>query len=161
MKKRFLPALFVAGALAAVATGSWAQMTKSTCLNVGPRAAEPVGDREGHTITVSEAVCTMEGGLFDGAVMTQHSVWEGDKGLFTIISADGVARGPGGIMVYRLSAGTQNLTMQDGKPTGWTSSGKGTYPVAGGNMAAVAGKSFSWTARSTGPRSYVIESKVD
>lgn len=160
MKRRVLDGLLVVGALVVATPAAWAQ-TKSTCFNEGPAAVEQVGDREGHTINVSRAVCTMEGGAFDGAVMTQHAVWEGDKAVSTMVSADGVARRPGGVLVYRLNAGTLTLTMQDGKPTGWTASGKGVYPVAGGNMAVLAGKSFTWTARSTGPRSYVIESKVD
>lgn len=160
MDKRFLPRLLAGCVLVIVATGVWAQ-TKSTCFNEGPSAVEPVGDRDGHTVNVARGVCTMEGDVFDGAVVTQHTVWEGDKGTSMMVSGDGVARKPGGIVVYRLSSGTLTLTLQDGKPVGWTASGKGTYPVASGNMATVAGKSFSWTARSTGARSYVIESKVE
>lgn len=157
------PAVQAATAFALVlACGlSMAQSLKSTCMNVGAGTVEPVGDREGHALQVSEGTCMSEGGLLDGAVMTQNTIWEHDKGGSTILSADGVARKPGAIAAYRLTAGSLNMLMQDGKPAGWTASGKGVYTAAGGSAAALAGKTFSWTARATGPRSYAIETKLD
>jgi hypothetical protein len=59
------------------------------------------------------------------------------------------------------SAGTINLVMTDGKMTGWTASGKGRYAMASGSAASLNGKTYSWTARPTGPRSYVVEATYD
>ena len=35
------------------------------------------------------------------------------------------------------------------------------YTLATGSAAALMGKTFSWNGSATGPRSYVIETKVD
>jgi len=101
------------------------------------------------------------GGPLDGSVVTQNTLWDNDRGTVTILSADGVARKVGGTAVYKVTAGTLTYVMQDGKPVGWTAAGKGAYTLATGNMAALAGKSYSWTARSTSPRTYSIESTLD
>lgn len=138
-----------------------AQTSKSTCMNVGGGVPEPVGDREGHAIQVSLGSCMTEGGPLDGTVMTSNTIWEADKGSMVILSADGVSRKPGTLAAYRVTAGTLTWQMQDGKPVGWTASGKGVYTMASGSASALAGKSFSWTGRATGPRSYVLEAKVD
>lgn len=138
-----------------------AQTSKHTCMNVGPNLPEPIGDREGHAINVAAGSCTTEGGLLDGTVMTQNTIWEIDKGASNILSADGVSRKPGAVATYRATSGTLSFVMKDGKPVGWTASGKGVYTMATGSAAPLAGKAFSWTARATGPRAYVMESSVD
>jgi hypothetical protein len=51
------------------------------------------------------------------------------------------------------------LTITDGKVTGWTSSGKGTWLVASGSAASLAGKSTTWTAKPTGPGQFTLEEK--
>jgi hypothetical protein len=138
-----------------------AQSWKSTCMSTGASAAEPLGDREGHAIQVSSGTCRIEGGPLDGAVMTQNTIWEADKATSTVLSGDGTQRKPGATAAYRLTAGTLNPIMQDGKPIGWAASGKGLFTLGIGSAASLTGKSYSWTARSTGNRTYSIETSMD
>ena len=138
-----------------------AESYKHTCMQVGPNMSEPLGDREGHAALVADASCMTEGDLLDGTVMTQHTIWEFDKGAMNILSADGVSRKPGTTGAYRITAGSMSYVMKDGKPAGWNASGKGVYTMATGVAAALAGKAFTWTGYATGPRTYIIEAKVD
>jgi hypothetical protein len=147
--------------LALTAGNALAQVSKYNCTNNGPNLPEPLGDREGHFLLVAAGSCVIEGGVLDGTVVSQNTIWDNDKGVVTILSADGVARKPGSVAVYKVTGGTLSYIMQDGKPAGWTASGKGVYTLAVGGAAALAGKSYSWTARATGPRTYSIESKLD
>ena len=135
--------------------------SKSICMTTGTIAPEPVGDRDGHFIQVSQSTCRIEGGPLDGGVMTQNSIWEVDKGASTLSSSSGVIRKAGGIAVYQTASGTRTVTMKDGKVVGWTATGKSNFPIGGGTVAEVAGKSFTWTARFTGPNQYVIDSVMD
>jgi hypothetical protein len=138
-----------------------ATSARVTCNNIGGSAPEPVGDRDGHTLQVAEASCTVQGGPLDGAVLTQNTLWEYDKGVGNMISSHGVYRKPGAMAIYVNSAGTINLVMTEGKVTGWTASGKGRYAMASGSAVSLSGKTYSWTARPTGPRSYVVEATYD
>lgn len=144
---------------AAFAQTTW----KAHCTNIGPAASEALGDREGHGLSVANSVCTVEGGPFNGGVTTQQVIWEGDqaKGASTLVSGDGVTRKPGATSAYRNTAGTLTYVMKDGKPAGWTASGTSVITIAVGEAASMKGKSVSWTGRATGPRTFVIESKVD
>ena len=51
--------------------------------------------------------------------------------------------------------------MQEGKPVGWEASGTGVYTLGTGTAGSLKGKTVSWTARSTGPRTYVIDNKIE
>ena len=139
------------------------QTTKTTCVNVGLGAPEPLGDRDGHAVQVSAGACTTEGGLLDGMVMTQNTIWEMDidKGTAKILSGDGVSRKPGATVAYRSTNGELTFIIKDGRPAGWTVAGKGTYTLATGAAAGLAGRNFSFTGYATGPRSYVLESTLD
>jgi len=148
-------------ALALSAGLAVAQTAKSTCINFGSNMPEPIGDREAHAINVAAATCTTEGGPLDGTVMTQNTIWEIDKGALNILSGDGVSRKPGTVAAYRVTGGTLNWVIQDGKPVGWTAAGKGVYTLTSGSAASLAGKTFTWIGRATGPRTYVLESTID
>lgn len=148
----------------ALATGvAIGQTWKAHCINTGPGAFEALGDREGHGISVVSAVCTIEGGPLDGGVSTQSVIWEGDraKGTTMLLSGEGVTRKPGATAVFRNTGGTLTTVMKDGKPAGWTASGTSVMALAAGEAAPLNGKSISWTAKATGPRTYVIENKLD
>jgi len=138
-----------------------ATVSKSTCVVTGGTLLEPLGDREGHFIQVSAGTCSVEGGQFNGGVMTQNSIWESDGPKATLTSGNGVVRAPGGLAVYQTIGGTRTLIIKDGKVAGWTASGRVAYPVATGSYASVAGKTFAWTARLTGPNQYIIETVME
>ena len=149
--------------LALAAGTAMGQTWKANCTNIGASNPEPLGDRDGHAISVANSVCTIEGGPWHGGVSTQSVIWEmdRDKGVSTLLSGDGVTRKPGSLSAYRNTSGTLTPVMKDGKPAGWTASGRSVINVASGEAASLAGKAVSWTARATGPRSFTIESKVD
>lgn len=156
MKTHFVIAL----GLAVSVGGALAQTTwKSTCTSSGSGTPETVGD--GHTFSISASTCSVVGGPLDGSVMTVHGMWENVKGAGTLLSGDGIARKPGGIAVYRNGSGTMKTIMQDGKPVGWEGSGTTVFPLATGSLAMLKGKTSTWTVKSTGYRTYSIESKLD
>ena len=67
------------------------------------------------------------------------------------ISNNGVARKPGATLAWKDAEGKITLTMTDGKVTGWTGSGRGVNALATGDWAPMAGKSYTWTAKSPRP----------
>jgi hypothetical protein len=134
---------------------------RSTCLSIGIAPQEPVGDREGHTYSVSQYSCQNQGGPFDGAVLTGTNIWEADKGSSVMLTGGGVIRKPGMSAVFVLTEGKTTLTMTDGKVTGFSGTAKGVYKVAAGTASSLAGKSFSSTFRSTGAGQFVIDTTID
>jgi hypothetical protein len=165
MNTHFLKCTALLGAsLLALGGAAQAQsdaVSKSTCVVTGGTLMEPAGDREGHFIQASTGTCSVEGGHFNGGVMTQNSIWESDGPKALLTSGNGVIRAPGGIAVYQTLGGSRTLIIKDGKVAGWTATGRVTYPVATGLYASAAGKTFTWTARLTGPNQYIIESSAE
>jgi hypothetical protein len=146
--------------LALCVGGAFAQTTwKMTCTVSGSGAPETVG--EGQNLWVGPATCMEEGGPLPGGVVTQNSIWEHVKGAGTLLSGDGVSRNPGGTYAYRTNSATMKTLMQDGKPVGWEASGTGVYTLGAGTAGSLKGKTVSWTARSTGPRTYVVDNKIE
>lgn len=134
---------------------------KYLCMSTGSSMPEPVGDREGHFIQVLEGTCQIESGPMEGAIVTQNTIWEMDKGAAKMSAGHGVFRKAGGIGVYQLTEGTRTPVMQDGKMVGWNISGKGVYPMAGGSVAAYAGRKFSFIAKNAGFGRYTMETTVE
>jgi hypothetical protein len=62
-----------------------------------------------------------------GGVLTGTDIWEWNGPKAVLLSGSRVVRKPSGTLVY--NSATLELTMTDGKVTGWTASGRGTYPV--------------------------------
>jgi hypothetical protein len=149
--------------LAAAAPSAVAQENTFTitCQDVGGGAPEPLGDREGHSILVSEYSCRADSGPLSGGVWTGRAIWEFDKTNAVLISNTGVVRKPGATAVYQDTAGKLALTMTDGKVTGFASTGRGSYLMAIGNAASLAGKSYTFTAKPTGPGQFTVELKVE
>lgn len=161
--KMSIPAIKVLATLGLVlaAGAAGAQTWKINCTSSGGNAPEPLGDREKHSIMVLTATCIEVGGPMDGAVVTQGVIWEYDANGSKVLSGDSVARKPGATTAYRVTEGTLAWVMRDGKPAGWTAVGKAVYTLAVGTGIERAGKSFSWTSRPTGPRTYVTEMTID
>ena len=100
-------------------------------------------------------------GPFAGGVMTSTNIWEWDKTNAVLVSSNSVIRKPGATAVLKGIDGKMSQTVADGKVTGVTSSGRTTILLATGTAASLAGKSTTWTAKSTGPGQYRMESKVE
>jgi hypothetical protein len=151
-----------ATALAAVVPGAIAEENTSTwtCQIVGSGAREPLGDREGHAISVSDYSCYIESGPFAGGDVTGTNVWEWDKTNAVLVTGQSISRKAGSVAVYEGSEGKVALTMADGKVTGSTGSGRGTYRLVTGSAAALTGKSVTWTSKSE-PGRIKVEVKVE
>lgn len=134
---------------------------KCLCQTIGTSPQEPLGDREGHAVSVSSYTCRIEGGPLDGGVMTGNTIYEWDKTNAAGLSGNGVARKAGAMFVYQLGEFKTALTMADGKVTGFLGTGQGTYKLATGAAATLAGKTYSYTARPNGSGQFVVDIKVD
>ncbi len=161
-------ALFAAGIGTAIAFAAFAPDAVAqentitlTCQSIGSGPPEPLGDREGHSISVPQFSCRVDSGPMSGGVLTGAAIWEWDKTNGVLVSGSGVARKPGATEVEVYTEGKIALTMADGKVTGFTASGRGSYPVAIGGAASLAGKSFTFTAKSTGSDQFSAENKTE
>ena len=75
-----------------------------------------------------------------------------------MVIGSGVVRMPGNTLVYENTEGTTTLTMSDGKVTGATGVGKGVYKrTYGPAISGYAGKTYTYTAKATGPVTFEIE----
>jgi hypothetical protein len=139
--------------VAGFASGAVAQEVTytMTCQDVGAGTPEALGDREGHTLAIYSGSCRTDSGPLSGAITTGTDIFEWNGPNAVLVTGNGVARKPGATLVYQNTGGKLSLTMTDGKVTGWTASGKGTNLVATGTAASLAGKSYTWTAKPTGP----------
>ena len=150
-----LKASGIATAIAFAVLGSAAlaqESSKVMCQAVGANGVpEPLGDREGHGISVMTETCRVKGGAISGGIVTGQSIWEWDKTNANMLSVSGVVRKPGAFATYELMDGKLALTIIDGKATGFTASGKGRWPLATGSAASMAGKTFTYKTMSTGP----------
>ena len=131
------------------------------CQTIGTSPQEPLGDREGHAVSVSSFTCRVEGGPLDGGVLTGTTIYEWDKTAAVGLSGNGVVRKAGSTAVYQLGEFKNSLTMADGKVTGFLASGQGTYKMATGSAASLAGKTFSYVARPNGSSQFVIDVKAE
>ena len=63
--------------------------------------------------------------------------------------------------LHCMTTGPLTVRMQDGRPAGWTGSGRGQYTLAVGRAAPRAAKAVSWTGQATGARTSVIDVTVE
>ena len=135
--------------------------TRLHCYTAGSAQPEPLGDREGHSISVSQIACRVEGGLTDGGVLTGTTIVEWDKGNGVILSGSGVTRRPGAFAAYQHLEGQVSLTMTEGKMTGSVTTGRGRITMATGAASALQGRAYSFSARTTGPGQAVVDVTYD
>jgi hypothetical protein len=121
------------------------------CRQVGAFTPEQLGDREGHALSMTQSSCQTTEGPLAGAVQTETNMWEWDGPKAKELSAYGVARKPGATFTFQHPDGTLEVTMTDGKPSGWTASGHGIVTLATGSWASLNGKTYEWTGKGTGP----------
>ena len=90
-------------AFAAFAPSAVAQedIVKYACQNVGAFSLEPLGDREGHSISVGQFSCRVESGPMSGGGVSGTAIWEWDKTNAVLVSGSGVFRKPGATVVYQ------------------------------------------------------------
>jgi len=153
-------AIAAAISFAAFAPGAVAQdnTVTGTCQAVGANGApEPLGDREGHGISIGQVSCRIDSGPTKGGILTGTDIWEWDGPNAVLLSGTGIVRMPGATVVYVETAGKLALTMAEGKVTGATAS----TLVATGSAASMAGKSFTNTVKATGPGQFTFESKTE
>ena len=107
-------AVFAPITVAQEATAKW------TCQDVGQmNPAEPIGDRDNHSISVNPYSCRIDGGPFSGGVATGIVIWEDDGPKSIMLVHNGVIRKPGSM------AGLYS----------WTASGTGKNVLATGAWA--------------------------
>jgi hypothetical protein len=142
--------------------GAQAQPTfKNYCQSVGTAPQEPIGDRAGHAISASSMSCRIEGGPMDGSVMTGLLFWEWDGPNAIGRGAIGIYRKAGSSLIFSNSEAKNTLIMVDGKVTGFSSTGRGTYTLGTGSAAALTGKGYSFVTKSTGLNQFVVETTND
>ncbi|MDM0108533.1 hypothetical protein QTH97_26545 [Variovorax sp. J22R24] len=159
-----LQMISLAAFIAATTFSAFAQAPvtyKATCQGIGMAPQEPVGDREGHTFSFGQYSCQIQGGPFDGAILTGSTVWESEKGNSILLAGNGAIRKPGLSAIFLLTDGKNSTTMVDGKATGFAGSAKGVYKIAAGTASSLAGKSYRSTFRTIGGGQFVIETTVD
>ena len=122
----------------------------NVCRSVGAFTPEQLGDREGHALATSQSSCQGTEGEAD-AVLTETNIWEWDGPKAKELSGYGVWRKPGATFAFQHADGALEVTMTDGKPSGWTGSGHGFVTMATGSWASLNGKKFEWTGKGTGP----------
>ena len=132
-----------------------------TCQGFGSGAREPLGDRDGHAISVAEYSCYTDSGPFVESNVSGTNIWEWDKTDAVLVTGQYVSRKPGSIAVYEASDGKLALTVTDGKVTGFTGSGRGTLRLVTGSAASLAGKSVTWTAKTSEPGRFKVELKAE
>jgi len=96
----------------------------------------------------------------DGALLTGDSISEWDKNEGSSLSGNAVMRKPGGFAVYQDVEGKFTLTVTDGKITGATGSGSVHYLIATGSAAPLAGKTVTYTTKTTGPYEWEADATV-
>ena len=144
-------AVVILGAFAPSSANAQELHNHIVCRNVGAFAPEQLGDREGHALSIGEVSCQVTEGPLTGGVVTETSMLEWDGPKAKELSDYGVGRKPGDTWAFQHTDGTLELTMTDGKPSGWTASGHGIVTMATGSWASLNGKKYEWTGKGTGP----------
>jgi hypothetical protein len=150
-------ALLTAGSDAQAADG---EVFRSHCNLVGPHAADNVGDRPGHKITVAQSVCEVSGGVMEGGIMTAATIYEWDNMKATLLAGTGVLRKEGMVVVYKHTQGDTVLT-NDGKVTRASAVGKGVIAFASGPAAYLSGKTYTFSIVTPDTGKPYFEVKMD
>jgi hypothetical protein len=132
-----------------------------TCQDVGGGGPEALGDREGHSVSVGQVSCRVDGGPMSGGVLTGTDIWEWDGPNAVSLVNNGIVRKDGATAVYQNTEAKLALTITDGKVTGWVASGKGHYQMATGSASVLMGKSCSYIAKPTGPHEFTADTKCE
>jgi len=154
-------AMGLLGLFVASSSAQAPQTYRYLCQSVGTGPQEPLGDRDGHSVSVYSYSCRVEGGPLDGGVVTGSAIYEWDKTKAVGLTGNGVVRRPGAMAVFQLSDFTNALTVVDGKVTGFLAAGHGTYKLATGAAAPLGGRTYTYTGRPNGPGQFTVDIKLD
>ena len=151
-------------AFAAFAPSGAAQELRNhdLCRQTGTYPPEPLGDRDGHTMSSGLDSCETVEGVTKGTIWTGYIIWEWDGPKAKELAGWGVGRKLGATQTCQdlPEKGTIELTMTDGKVTGWTASGQCVVTMGTGDFASMAGKTWYWNAKPTGPMTYENNSTI-
>jgi hypothetical protein len=78
-----------------------------------------------------------------------------------MLAGSGVVRKAGATVVWNAAEAKLAFAMAEGKVTGWTVSGRGSWVLATGSWASMSGKPFTWTGKSISPTQYSFETKSE
>jgi len=153
----------VSAALAVAPAASAQEATFSqTCQYFGsPPKPEPLGDREGHSLSSVDVSCSVTSGPLAGGVGTGAVVSEFDGPNGVLLMGGGVIRKPGATLVYELTEQKIALIITGGKVTGSTINGRGKNLLGTGGAASLTGKTFSFTIKPAQMGQYIIETTYD
>lgn len=159
MSKRAI-ATFVCCALSLIGANGLAfaeAIGRYECNVVGTISPEPIGDRGEHSVVSYQFSCFGVAGLLKGAVYSAIHVseWDGSQGTFLLVG--GIHRSAEGFAVTQMSEGTGSVVVKDGKRISSTSSGKATFRLGSGTLAALSGKTVNFTSKSTGLNRFELE----
>lgn len=152
--------LALALAVAAPATLAGGATSHFMCRVTSTSRLDHLG-REGQPAELSQFTCRVRGGLLDGFVATGTNIWEPAKTSAVLIGSIVVARKAEATVVYEVEQATRRLASADGRARGWEGAGRGTYKLATGSAAALAGKSFHSVARYERPGAFTIDATVN
>ena len=116
--------------------------------------------RDGQPAELSQFTCRVRGGLLDGFVATGTNIWEPGKSRAVLIGSIVVARKANAAVVYEVQQATRTFTEAAGPAARWEGAGRGTYKLATGPAAPLAGKSFRSIARYDGPGTFTIHATI-
>jgi hypothetical protein len=155
MKKLFTSTAVAVLAFMVVGTANADPVGKFECSQIGVPSQTPIGDKEGHVISVADYACFGVEGVIKDAVYTGRSAVEmnGTEGKY--ILAGGVFRAKDGVAAVQLIEGTWAGTMKDGKLTWVKSTGKAEAKLAAGSLSSL--KQFKWDAHPTGYNRFAVE----
>jgi len=159
MRRRMM-VIVIGSALGLIAANESAQaglLARYECNVIGPSIPEPIGDRSGHNLAVTQFSCLAVEGEMKGAVYTATNVaeWDGPKAVYQF--AGGVHRIAGGFAVTQMTEGGATVIMKDGQPVGSEGAGKAVIKYAAGTLAAYAGKPVAFTNKSAGLGHFILE----
>ena len=130
-----------------------------SCQYIEAPTAEPLGNEEGHGISVRDYACQVTQGPLGGGVLTARAVWEMDKSGGRLLLGGGVIRKPGATAVLQLLDGKLEYVTTNGEVTEVRTSGKGAYLLASGAAASLSGKTFTYITKTTAPAQFYVEDK--
>ena len=117
--------------------------------------------REGQAAELSQFTCHVHGGVLDGFSVSGTNIWELATDGAVLLGSIAVAHRADATLVYEVEQATRRSATGAGRSAKWQGTGRGTYKLATGSVAALAGKTFHTMARYEAPDAFTIETVVE